>query len=561
MTNKRAENAVIYCRVSSAKQATDGTGLGSQETRCREYAKYRDYNVLEVFRDEASGGLTKRSGMMAMLAFLRRHRARGCVVIIDDISRLARGIEAHHKLRAAIGSVGGRLESPSIEFGEDSDSQLVENLLASVSQHQRQKNGEQTRNRMRARAMSGYWVFHAPPGYRYQKTQQHGKLLVRDDPAASVIAEALEGYATGRFESQSEVQRFLELSPHYPRDRRGRVHLERVKELLTRPIYAGYVDIPNWGIRLQPGHHEGLIDFTTFQTIQARLNGTAKAPFRKDLNFDFPLRGFVTCGHCGKAMTACWSRGRSAKYPYYLCSTKGCPDYRKSIRREVIEKEFEALLQTLQPSKGLFDLAHEMFRELWNLRLSGAAAQAQSMREELKEVEREVEQFLDRIAAVESASLITTYENRIKTLDERKADLTERISRCGRPVQDFDGTFRTAMSFLANPCILWDSERLEDRRAVLRLVFAEKLPYVRNEGFRTAETTLPFKVLAGLNGSKDEMVPLAGLEPARCCHQQILSLPRLPIPPQGHTGAGRSRRGSEPGPHDRHGRGLGKRPA
>ena len=26
------------------------------------------------------------------------------------------------------------------------------------------------------------------------------------------------------------------------------------------------------------------------------------------------------------------------------------------------------------------------------------------------------------------------------------------------------------------------------------------------------------------------IMPAAGLEPARCCHQQILSLPRLPIP-------------------------------
>jgi hypothetical protein len=32
------------------------------------------------------------------------------------------------------------------------------------------------------------------------------------------------------------------------------------------------------------------------------------------------------------------------------------------------------------------------------------------------------------------------------------------------------------------------------------------------------------------------VVPLAGLEPARCRHQQILSLPRLPIPPQGQGG-------------------------
>lgn len=29
------------------------------------------------------------------------------------------------------------------------------------------------------------------------------------------------------------------------------------------------------------------------------------------------------------------------------------------------------------------------------------------------------------------------------------------------------------------------------------------------------------------------MVPLAGIEPARPYEQQILSLPRLPVPPQG----------------------------
>ena len=32
------QKAVIYCRVSSTKQTTEGDGLASQETRCREYA-------------------------------------------------------------------------------------------------------------------------------------------------------------------------------------------------------------------------------------------------------------------------------------------------------------------------------------------------------------------------------------------------------------------------------------------------------------------------------------------------------------------------------------------
>lgn len=102
---------------------------------------------------------------------------------------------------------GGELESPSIEFCDDSDSRLIEHLLASVSQHQREKNKEQTRNRMRARAMNGFWVFHAPPGYRYRQAEGGGKILVRDEPSASRIKEALEGFASGRFQTQAEVIR------------------------------------------------------------------------------------------------------------------------------------------------------------------------------------------------------------------------------------------------------------------------------------------------------------------------------------------------------------------
>ena len=35
--------------------------------------------------------------------------------------------------------------------------------------------------------------------------------------------------------------------------------------------------------------------------------------------------------------------------------------------------------------------------------------------------------------------------------------------------------------------------------------------------------------------ANEEVVPLAGLEPARCCHHLILSQARLPIPPQGQA--------------------------
>ncbi len=182
---------------------------------------------------------------------------------------------------------------------------------------------------------------------------------------ASIITEAIEGYATGRFDGQVEIKRFLQANPDFPKTRHGNVTQQKVTGILTNPLYAGYIYMERWGLRLIPASHEALVNFATFQTVQERRNGVAKAPSRKDLNEDFALRGFVTCGSCEKPLTACWSKGRNKKYPYYLCDTKGCPDYRKSIRRDVIEGEFEDLLQDLRPSANLFSIALEMFRDLW----------------------------------------------------------------------------------------------------------------------------------------------------------------------------------------------------
>ena len=511
--------AVIYCRVSSLAQVKKGDGLGSQETRCRQYAQNKRFDVIKVFKDEgASGGLVGRAGMQEMLHFLKSQKQDQYMVLIDDISRLARGLEAHLQLRTLISSVGAKLASPSIEFGEDSDSLLVENLLASVSQHQRQKNAEQTKNRMQARVRNGYWCFNPPVGYRFAQVPGHiGKVMVRDEPVASVVQEALEGFASGRFATQSEVKRFLDHSVHYPKDKNGEVHFQRVTNLLGKVLYAGYLEVPEWEIHLHPAKHEPLISFETFQAIQKRLTQQANAPARKDLHEEFPLRGFVTCACCHKSMTACFSTGRHQKYPYYLCATKGCAEYRKSIRKEKLEGDFEEVLQQLCPSPTLFSMASEMFKDLWEEKKGLVEQEAHSMKSELLKIDHKVEQFMERIVETDAPTVVSAYEKKLQRLEEEKVLLREKIEQCGRPHQPFEDSFRTAMTFLGNPIVLWDSERLEDKRAVLRLVFANKLPYQRNEGFRTAkseEFSLPFRLLGNLESGRYEMVRPAGFEPA-----------------------------------------------
>ena len=508
--------AVIYCRVSSSKQATKGDGLGSQETRCREYARYHGLEVVKVFQDDFSGGTINRPGMQELLQFLQKHRAKEQhVVIIDDLNRFSRDVMVHWQLRAALAEAGGKLESPSIEFGDDSDSILVENLLASVSQHQRQKNGEQTINRMRARTMNGYWCFAAPIGYAYKRVSGHGNMLVRDEPYASILQEALEGFASGRFDTQVEVKRFLEAQPAFPKEVDGRqIRNQRITEYLTRPIYAGYLEAPKWNVSLRKGQHVGLISYETFLKIQDRLKAGAKAPARKDINADFPLRGFVTCGSCGKPLTACWSKSKTGKkHPYYMCYNRACESKRKSIPRDKVEGEFTDIVRSLQPTEKLFEGAVRFFKLAWDQRAAQHHEKQKTLEMDAVRIEKKIEQLLDRIIESENASVISAYEQKIAKLEKEKLLAAEKLSKSSKPRRGFDDLFELAIEFLSNPWKLWVSDSLTDKQTVLRLAFARRLSYHREKGFSNPEFTMPFKALGGDYVSFKEMAHRGGFEP------------------------------------------------
>lgn len=447
--------AVIYCRISSEAQAKKGDGLRSQETRCREYCGYKGYAVDRVFYDRAmSGSLIDRPGIKELMQFLKRCKtADQYVVVFDDISRLARDIRAYLDLRDAILSSGAEMDCPTIDFRQDSDGIYFENMQALNAQHYRQKNAEQTKSRMRARAMNGYWCFHAPPGYKFQKVAGHGNLLVRDEPMASILQEALEGFASGRLESQGEVKRFLESQPDYTRRKKnGEVRYEDVIRILTRPHYAGYIEIPDWGISLRKGHHEGLISFEAYTKIQERIEGGYKAPARKDINQDFPLRGFVTCGDCGKPLTGYFATSKTGKkHAYYMCFNKTCVSCRKSIRRDTVEGALADLIKQMVPSQNAVRIARAMFKAAWETRLVQSKELMSTLRQDIKRIDKQIDQMLDRIVDTSSTTTITAYERRIAKLERDKAIACEKLEKGPGPRHGFEDMFELALKFLSNP--------------------------------------------------------------------------------------------------------------
>ncbi|MEP0174152.1 MAG: recombinase family protein [Paraglaciecola sp.] len=504
--------AVAYARVSSLKQVKEGSGASSQIARCEMYAKTIGLEVVKTFTDEGvSGSLVERPRMDAMLSFVKKQKD-GCVIIIDDISRLARGISAHVELRAMIEAAGGTLMSPSVEFGSTSDELLVENMLATVAQHFRDKNRETVINRTMARLKRGYSTVSIPSvGYRYERSHEHGKLLVRDEPMATIVKTVLDGFACGRFESQTDVKRYLDKQDAFPKGKNG-VYLQQVNKILTNILYAGYLHFPHRDINMVPAKHEALIEYDTYLAIQARLKGEAKAPARTEIATEFPLRGFVACSSCGEAMTSSKPKGRNKYYSYYHCHKKHCELYGKSFSSDKVEGEFETLLRRLRPSQSLFHLTKRTCEMQWENRGILKDANIDALKKERNGLDNKIETLVTRILETQSPSLINVYENSVKELEFKKVELDEKIASSHENLPDFENCFGTAFEFLANPYERWCSE-YDDKRVVLRLAFTERMPYDPHNGFvGTAPIAQPFRLVEQLGMSNYEVVELAGVE-------------------------------------------------
>ncbi|MEO1747820.1 MAG: recombinase family protein, partial [Pseudomonadota bacterium] len=373
-TSQQPKQAVIYCRVSTRTQNEEGHGLESQETRCRQHALQKGYAVAAVFPDTISGGgdFMKRPGMVALLSFLDAQPDERFVVIFDDLKRFARDTRFHLDLREAFRKRGATIECLNFKFDETPEGEFIETIMAAQGALERKQNGRQVAQKMKARMENGYWVHNPPVGYVYQEIKGRGKVLHQHPVLAPIIKEAFEGYASGRFESQAEVKRFLESFPDYPRNSKGEITQQRVTEILRSPIYTGYIVSKNYGIDWLEGQHEPLISIATFEKVQERRLKPTKAAKRKNIGNAFAMRGMVSCACCGTPLRSSFSKGNGGQYAYYLCQTKSCTEYGKSIPRDKLEGDVGELLSSLQPTPKLMKLATAMFKKAWSRRINQA---------------------------------------------------------------------------------------------------------------------------------------------------------------------------------------------
>jgi DNA invertase Pin-like site-specific DNA recombinase len=137
-----------YTRVSTTEQATEGVSLAAQRAKIEAYAVVKDWTVLEVVRDDgASAKSLHRPGLARVLALVKAGAVQA--VVVAKLDRLTRSVSDLDTLMTRF----ARQKVALVSLQESLDAttatgRLMMNLLASVSQWEREVIGERTRDAM-----------------------------------------------------------------------------------------------------------------------------------------------------------------------------------------------------------------------------------------------------------------------------------------------------------------------------------------------------------------------------------------------------------------------------
>ena len=497
-----------YCKLFPSGK--DGHGLDSQEYRCREFAKSNGFEVERIFPDSITGGgdFLLRPAMRELLAYVDSKPHQQFVIIFDDLKRFARDTVFHWNLRSTLKVRNVVPKCLNYSFDDSPEGTFVETIFAAQNQLEREQNRRQVIQKQKARLESGYWPFYPPPGYRALKDPVHGKLLTPTDKA-SIIREAFEGFATNRFKDQIDVQRFLkenEFNNGKP------IYVTFTTRLLSRIIYAGYIEYEPWEVSRRPGHHKAIIDLDIFEKVQNKLKGHARCFTRKDTNSDFPLRGPVICSLCRHSLTASWSKGRNKKHPYYRCNQIECPLKNRSIKKELIENRFGVLLSMAKAKDQVVDYTIALFLKEWKERKVNQGRITAKKEKALFAIVEEKTNLIQRISKA-SDIVAKEYEKRIEELSKQEALVSEQITNPAIKGLSFETALEAVLAYIKNPSDKWKNGTLNDKRLVLKLVFADKIPYDYENGFGTANYSLPIKAFELLATSESQLVEMGVLKP------------------------------------------------
>ena len=333
-------NVVVYLRVSTDEQATQGFSLDYQYESIKKFCEIKGYNIIKVFREDHSAKNFNRPEWVKLHTYVKANKKDIQMLLFVKWDRFSRNVEKAFAVLSDYEQMGVGVNATEQWLDmTNPDNRMILAMYLTLGEVERHKISSRTMDGTHQAKKEGYFTGLAPYGYRnIRDFNKKSTLEFSDD--AHLMTRAFKEIALG-VESIEAIRKRLQ--------KHG---LNLTKQPFYRALknvtYTGKIYVPEYKKEssfIVEGKHPAIIDIETFSKVQAIRDGKRwKGIVPSNKNISFPLRGFLECDVCGNKLTGSVSSGRSKKYGYYHCCN-GCPT-RVSLKK--VHDEVAKILADLQ---------------------------------------------------------------------------------------------------------------------------------------------------------------------------------------------------------------------
>ena len=226
--NEIKKTAVLYCRVSTDYQATNGVSIKNQQQLLRKYAEQNGYeNIIELADEGFSGKNTNRPGFNRLLELVKQKKVNA--VIVYSLSRFARNtmdtlktIDILTKNDVTFISLSEKIETDSAV------GKFFLSVLASLSKLERNQISERTKSALQYKKSKMELIGSVPYGYDCLD----GKNLT-ENPEEQSTLKLMRELRESKYSYSGIVNRLTEAGA---KNKRGEVrwHKSQITKMLKR---------------------------------------------------------------------------------------------------------------------------------------------------------------------------------------------------------------------------------------------------------------------------------------------------------------------------------------
>jgi site-specific DNA recombinase len=449
--------AVLYLRVSTARQAEHDVSIPDQKRQGKAYCQSRGYQLVETYVEPgASATNDRRPEFQRMIEAGTAKAAPFDVVIVHSFSRFFRD---HFELEFYVRKLaknGVKLVSITQEMGDDPMHVMMRQIMALFDEYQSKENAKHVLRAMKENARQGFWNGALPPiGYRIVAAEQRGhktKKALEIDPiqahtVRTIFRLALQGSGSTGPMGVKSIAKHLNETGIRTRDG-GLWSIGAVHQILTRTTYFGRhrFNTRHWKTRERKAEKEivemavppiiGKAEFDTVQTFLKGRHPSVVAP--RVVSGPTLLTGICFCAACGGAMTL--RTGKSGRYRYYTCSTKARQGEKGCKGRTVPMKKLDNLVvehlerRLLCPSR--LEKVLSCVLERREERAERRAGHVTELKKRVAEADAKLKRLYDAIEAGVAYLTDPTLKSRVAELvavrDQARADSERSEAAIGR---------------------------------------------------------------------------------------------------------------------------------